>query len=281
MDSVRVACIPDLAALILRVRDANSTGEVLPCVSADDAIPAIARGDVHCTVVAVDASSFDRDIGNIRRLREAFPSHPVVAWCQMQQLSSRQLLDIAEFSVTELVFRGLTDSKSAFAQVLRQARDRAKARDISGRLSHIMPPDMLPIFMAALEHAAEAMDVERLAASFGITRRTLFNRLVHSGLPKPRSFIIWCRLLVAGSLLDERGRTLDSVALLLNFSTPANLGASLRRYVGATITQLRRGEVSPVVEAEFARIVHRGRVRAAAARQNAHFDSLPMSSSAD
>lgn len=114
--------------------------------------------------------------------------------------------------------------------------------------------------------AGEPLDVARAAAALGLTRQTLRNHLVRHGLPRPQTFLVWCRLLAAASLLDERGRTLDSVALQLNFSSGQNLGAALRRYVGANITTLRFGEVSPAIEAEFRRIIQRGLARAEAQR---------------
>ena len=282
MDNLQVACVPASALLTARLRDAvGPAGRVFPFQTADEAIPLMNRSDIHCCVVAVDPDSFDRDVGNIRRIREAFPNHPIVAWCEMRSLSSRQLLDIAAFSIADIAFRGATDSRHAFGQMLSMALQRTSARQLDSRLSALMPEPIRPVFIMALERAGEPIDVERLSAAFGITRQTLRNRLLHYGLPGPQTFLVWTRLLVAGSLLGGRGRTLDSVAMQLNFSSASNLGAALRRYVGANITELRRGEVGPSVEAEFTRIVTRGRARAAAMRKADKRDSLPAPSSAD
>jgi AraC-like DNA-binding protein len=62
----------------------------------------------------------------------------------------------------------------------------------------------------------------------------------------------WCRLLVAGSLLQEPGHTLDSVALQLDFSSGHHLGTVLRRYVGAGVAEMRAGcGVAEAIEAAF------------------------------
>ena len=282
MDSLRVGCIPDLALLFARLQAAVSkTGSVRPFTTSDDAIPAIARGEVHVTVISINASTFDRDIGNIRRVRDAFAGHPIVVWCEVSQLSSRQLLDIAEFGVADMAFRGVTDSRHAFAQLLSRALQRTSTRQLDSRLSYTLPESIRPFFLIALERAAEPIDVKRAAAALGVTRRTLRNRMAYHGLPLPGAFLVWCRLLVAGTMLDERGRTLDSVAMQLNYSSGQNLGAALRRYVGANITTLRQGDVSPAVEREFTRVVSRGRARASEARTAARANSLPTSSSAD
>ena len=282
MDKIRVACVPESALLLARLRDAVAPhGLVQQFADADSVLPAIAAGHIDCTVVSLDGETIDRDLGAIRRLREAFPRHPIVVWCEMRSLLSRQLLDVAQLDIAELAFRGITDSRHAFAQLLSSARQRASARELHQRLSELLPKSMQPLFVMALERAAEPLDVARAAAAFGVTRQTLRNRLLHHGLPRPQPFLIWCRLLVAGTLLDERGRTLDSVALQLGFSSGQNLGAALRRYVGATLTELREGQVGVAVEGEFARIVGRGRARAAAAREAQRAHSLPAPSTAD
>ena len=49
----------------------------------------------------------------------------------------------------------------------------------------------------------------------------------------------WCRLLVAGALLQESGHTLDSVAWQLDFNSGHHLGTVLRRYTGAGVAEMR------------------------------------------
>ena len=83
-------------------------------------------------------------------------------------------------------------------------------------------------------------------------------------------FLTWCRLLVAGALLDERGRSLDSVAGQLDFPSGHGLGMVLRRYLGSGINALRHSQVSATVESAF-------RV----ALIDAALDSLPLESPAD
>jgi hypothetical protein len=93
--------------------------------------------------------------------------------------------------------------------------------------------------------------VDRVAAAFGITRQTLRNRLIQHRMPLPRTFMTWCRLLVAGSLLQESGHTLDSVAWQLDFNSGHHLGTVLRRYAGAGVVEMRSAGVSSAVEAAF------------------------------
>ncbi|WP_373069598.1 helix-turn-helix domain-containing protein, partial [Gemmatimonas sp.] len=129
-----------------------------------------------------------------------------------------------------------------------------------------------PLLEYVLEHSHEQLDREEVAAVFGLSRRTLQNRLTDARLPPLRPFLTWCRLLVAAALLDEPGHTLDSVAAQLDFHDCANLGVALRRYTGTNITRLRdRGAFTAAIRA-FRDVVDRSPYEDA---------SLPQSSSAD
>ena len=216
------------------------------------ALPSIVRGEVRCTVVAVDAPGILAALSTIRVLRQLVPSHPVFAWCDRHALTTHQLLDIALAGVAGVVLRDVDDGRHVFGRTLEAAAQRSHAADIEARLGQHIPDAMRPLFRFMLEHVHGPMDVDRIAAAFGITRQTLRNRLVHHRLPLPRTLMTWCRLLVAGSLLQESGHTLDSVALQLDFSSGHHLGTVLRRYAGAGIAEMRAEcGVAEAIEAAF------------------------------
>ena len=70
-------------------------------------------------------------------------------------------------------------------------------------------------------------------------------------MPLPRKFITWCRLLVASSLLQENGHTLDSVGWQLDFGSGHHLGTVMRRYVGINVSEMRISGISDAVESAF------------------------------
>ncbi len=272
-----VACIPSSVVLVARLTAATTPGgSVVGFNDIDSLLNSIARGVVHCTVVAVENETIQNDIGNIRRLRDDFPQHPILVWCDPKLISTRHFLDIAQLGVSEIAFQGVTDSRYVLAQLLATSRHRSFSREVYSRLSAHIPRQLRPLFEIGLARAGEPLDVNHAAAALGVTRQTLRNRLVYHGLPRTRSFLIWCRLLVGTWLLDQPGHTLESVAFQLGFSNASNLGAALRRYVGAGITELRKGPIAPTVEAEFLRIVQKGRKRAISRRQE-EASSLPSS----
>ncbi len=247
-----IACVPESPLLIARLRAAmGKDGSVRPFAEASGALPAIVHEAIDLTVVAVDPTSVEWSLRTIRLLRAALPSHAIVAWCSWRQPASRVLLDIANAGVTELVLRDVDDMQHVLSQVLSSARQRSKAGELEARLGPLIAEPIRPLFRFALDHAHESLSVDSAAAAFGITRRTLRNHLVAHRLPRPRVFLTWCRLLVAGVLLDEHGRSLDSIAGQLDFPSGHGLGMVLRRYLGVGITVLRDGRVSATVEEAF------------------------------
>jgi AraC-like DNA-binding protein len=250
--SLRVACIPGTPLLQARLRDALGGPEsVIAFPDTSAALPSILRGEIRCTVVAVDTDGITTALATLRVLQQLVPSHAVVAWCDRRALTTRTLLDIAQAGVAELVLRDVDDIRHVLGRILNAASQRSHSLDIEARLGSQVPNALRPLFRFMLEHAHQAMDVDKVAAAFGITRQTLRNRLVQHRMPLPRTFMTWCRLLVAGSLLQESGHTLDSVAWQLDFNSGHHLGTVLRRYAGAGVTEMRASGVSAAVEAAF------------------------------
>jgi AraC-like DNA-binding protein len=73
----------------------------------------------------------------------------------------------------------------------------------------------------------------------GVHRKTLVDRLKAAHLPSPRAMIGWCRLLMAARLLDDPGRTVEQVALKLDFPSGAALRNMFKRYTGLRTTEVR------------------------------------------
>lgn len=273
MPSLRVACIPAHALLIARLRDSlGGASQVQAFADTAEALPSILRGEVRCTVVAVEPRGFADALQIIRVVTNATPSHAVVAWCDRSGLSTRQLLDVAQAGVAELVLRDVDDLRHVLSRVLNSATQRSHAYRIESRLGESIPLPIRPVFRFALEQAHQTGDIDRVAAGFGITRQTLRNRLLQHGMPMPRAFLTWCRLLVAASLLEERGHTLDSVSWQLDFSSGHHLGTVLKRYVGLGIAEMRGAGVVEAVDAAF---------RAELGKSGRSVDSLPDRSAQD
>jgi AraC-like DNA-binding protein len=185
------------------------------------------------------------------------------------------LLDVARSVVQDIVRRDLDELRHAFTRILASATQRAVSVQIAAALKDIVPRSLMPVLEYALERANQHLERHAVAAVFGVSRRTLHDRLIDNGLPPTREFLTWCRLMVASALLDQPGHTLDSVAGQLDFSDGGVLGTAIRRYTGAGIVKLRDGGALDATISAFRASVESGTL------VDLVPNSLPVPSSAD
>jgi len=235
-----IAFLPGSSATISRLRLIAPEGcLVVPFANERQLLEALSEGRILMTVVEAGGRTHDFAVRVLRRASEAFPEHPLLAWCDFLRISNIQLLEVARTGVQEIVRQGSDEGRHAFARVMAAATQRGAVPRIVLSLKGVIPLRFLPLLEFALEHAHEHMDRDEVAAVFGVARRTLQDRLMAAALPPPRRFLMWCRLLVAAALLDQPGHTLNSVAAQLGFTDGANLGNRFRHYARRGPNHLR------------------------------------------
>lgn len=177
-------------------------------------------------------------IDTVRRIRAAFPSVPVVLYCAISPETSREVLEFARAGVDDLVLRGLDDLRITLRSALASAADHCSARSIIKELEAFVPNSVLPILSFCLDNGRRALTVEEVAAAMNVHRKTLVDRLSSARMPTPSAIIAWCRLMVSARLLEDPGRSIEQVALLLDFPSGTSMRNMVKRYTG-----LRPGEV--------------------------------------
>ena len=237
-----IAWVPASSSTIVRLRGIAPPRSTIVAFQDEFALlDALTKGGIALTVVEAGGSTHELAVRSLRRVHDAFPQHPLVAWCNFNTIQSSQLLDVARSGVQDIVRHELDELKFSFARIFASATQRAVGTQIGHMLREVVPTRVRPILDYALEHADERLDRESVAAVFGVSPRTLHDRLTAEGLPSAHAFFMWCRLLVASALLNQPGHTLDSVAGQLGFTDGHNLGNRLRRYTGHGINALREG----------------------------------------
>jgi AraC-like DNA-binding protein len=157
----------------------------------------------------------------------------------MSAVVSGAVMEYAKAGVSQLVFQGVDDLKASLRSAVNAALDQVSAVALGADLEPLIPPTIVPFFRYCLEHARRDITVEEVAAAMGVHRKTLVDRLKAARLPSPRAMIGWCRLLVAARLLDDPGRTVEQVALKLDFPSGAALRNMFKRYTGLRTTEVR------------------------------------------
>lgn len=191
-------------------------------------------------VVVLDMRDVDgaSTLRSVRRVREEFPSVPVVLYCALAPTTSRDVLDFARAGVNDLVLRGVDDLRTTLRGAVQSALDHCSAKGMLGELRPLVPPSVEPFLRFCLENGRRNLTVEEVAIALGVHRKTLFDRLNAAGLPSPSLIIAWARLLTAARMLEDPGRSVEQVALLLDFPSGTSLRNMMKRYTG-----LRSGEV--------------------------------------
>jgi methylphosphotriester-DNA--protein-cysteine methyltransferase len=62
---------------------------------------------------------------------------------------------------------------------------------------------------------------------------------VEEGLPPPSELLVWCRLLLVSHLLATTVRTVESVAMELEFPSDTALRNTIKRYTGMRASEVR------------------------------------------
>jgi transcriptional regulator GlxA family with amidase domain len=76
------------------------------------------------------------------------------------------------------------------------------------------------------------------------------NHLRAAAAPPPQELLAWCRLSVVAELLSTTPRTIESIALQLDFPSDTALRNMMKRYTGLRATDVRtRGGIRCVMDA--------------------------------
>lgn len=193
------------------------------------------------TIVVADHRDHDGSatLPTVRRLRDEFPSVPIVMYLPMSAVVSGAVMEYARAGVSQLVFQGVDDFKASLRSAVNAAMDQVSAAALGADFESLVPASVVPFLRYCLEHARRNITVEEVAAAMGVHRKTLVDRLKAARLPSPRAMIGWCRLLMAARLLDDPGRTIEQVALKLDFPSGAALRNMFKRYTGLRTTEVR------------------------------------------
>lgn len=193
------------------------------------------------TIVVLDHRDYDGNaaLPVVRRLRDEYPSVPVVMYLPMVALASGAVMDYARAGVSQLVFQGVDDFKTSLRSAIDAALDQVSAGALATEIEPLIPSTIVPFLRYCLEHSRRNITVEEVAAAMGVHRKTLVDRLKAARLPSPRAMIGWSRLLMAARLLEDPGRTIEQVALKLDFPSGTALRNMFKRYTGLRTTEVR------------------------------------------
>lgn len=201
----------------------------------------VAEGRASAALLELHDADGASTTPTIRQLRASFPRLPVLAMAPLGGVAGHELVAAVRAGANGLILQGVEDAGVALRDAIDRAEDECTARVVMEAVGTVLPDAARAVVEYAITQARRPLDVEELAAALGMTRRTLARRLERSGMPSPLAVIGWCRLLAAARAMEDPGRTLEQVALQLDFPGAAALRNMLARYTRLRPRDVRGG----------------------------------------
>lgn len=90
-----------------------------------------------------------------------------------------------------------------------------------------------------------------VAERLGVCPQTLTSRFFRAGLPSPKQYVAWARLVWAAHLGEARGLTVQALAGQMDASSPQAFARSVRRLTGTSPGAFRRGHTGAEMLARY------------------------------
>jgi AraC-like DNA-binding protein len=173
-----------------------------------------------------------------------FPRVPAVALLtQFEPDSARAVLALGRCGVSQLVdVRQPTGWRELRAALMADRGDDIRrlalgqlATDLAGA-----PEDCWRFFESLFGGGPTISTVRALARQLSVLPSTLMSRFFRAGLPAPKRYLAFARLVRAARLFENPGLSIANVANHLDYSSPQSFGRHVRTLMGITALEFRR-----------------------------------------
>jgi AraC-like DNA-binding protein len=174
---------------------------------------------------------------------------PLVGYCRAGAEDSNDIRSLVLAGAHRLVFHGTDDSGIALRNILDAAQQASVGERAAKELMRAVP-EKLKTFVSHVTRYPATQRVTQVAEALGYHRKTLVNHCTQAEFLSPHELLCWCRLAVAGELMASTCRTIESIALQLEFPSDTSLRNMMKRYTGLKASEVReRGGARCVVAA--------------------------------
>lgn len=231
-----------IAALLPETADRES---LLKTTSAQDVVWAESWRDLYQVVrrepvsaAVADLRAEQRKDGALRvyHFTQRFPNTPILVW---GELDGRDMFRLGKAGATEFVLAQEADDPDLVGERVRAAARRGLPRILAARLAGRLPAEAVKVVRHAAEETPRQIQVPALASNFGLSVSTLERRCEQWGAPTPGRLLLWMRVLYGLHWLLEPGRSIESVANQVGYSSGAAFRRALKVTVGGRPTPLR------------------------------------------
>ncbi|MEO7985234.1 MAG: DNA-binding response regulator [Gemmatimonadales bacterium] len=207
-----------------------------------EAVDAIRGKPVDMAVVDPLLGGCGPNSHGIERLRQFFPSLPLLVYTELAPSTASVLLELGRAGIRRVIVHRFEDAPSSLRLALLAELEHSASQQVIQALTDILrelPSELRQALEAMLHAPGDGPSVTALADRAQLTRRTCERLFTKVGLPSPRVVMVLTRLLYAHRLLLDPGYTVEDVALKLGYSKTKTLQMHLRDVFGLTAGELR------------------------------------------
>jgi AraC-like DNA-binding protein len=186
--------------------------------------------DRAVALAVTDLHAERRRDGALRAFRfsRRFPFTPLVVWGEPD---ARELFRLGKSGVRNVVLARDGVDPVLVAEIIRAAEGERLSDLLGAQLGERLDPEAVRVVAMAADRVPDQIQVPQLAALFGMSVSTMERRCERWQIPSPGRLLLWLRVLYGVRWLLEPGRSVESVAAQLGYSS----GAAFRRAIKATI----------------------------------------------
>ena len=178
----------------------------------------------------------------IERLRQFFPSLPLLIYTELTPPNAGVLLKLGQFGIRRVVIHRFEDAPGPLRNAVLAELEQSASQQVMLALNDTLrelPSELRAALEVMLLTPGDGPTVTALADRAQLTRRTCERWFTKVGLPSPRVVMVLTRLLYAHRLLLDPGYTVEDVALKMGYSKTKTLQMHLRAVFGFTAGELR------------------------------------------
>jgi hypothetical protein len=194
--------------------------------------------------------------GFARALAEEYPGIGIVAYRRMAAESEAEVCMLGASGVHDILLEGLTDEGYLARNIVLEACRRGAADVVMQELRKVLPPKLVPFAEAAVRNPSKSSIVQ-ITQHLNVHRQTPNNWCKKERYLRPEEVLVWCRLLLVAAMLELTSRTLDSLAIELEYASATSLRNQLKHYTGMTSTQIRSQGLGAVIAVFTGRVAQR------------------------
>jgi AraC-like DNA-binding protein len=168
----------------------------------------------------------------VAAIRASRQGAPVYVYADRSVESLRELMPLARAGARGVVVRDADDDVVSLRRLVARGSFAHALETVTLAVREVVTTRHLPLVLLCLEHVREPLGASAFARRLRVSRRTLSAWALKAGAKGVRSLTSKCRVLAAIEMIRDSGRSIESVAHEMRFSSSAHLHNTVRRYTG-------------------------------------------------